>query len=497
MRVFKQVVIIFFLITFKNGFCQSLTAYRIGVDAEASTILSSDSVTPFWLRSNQYGTVPMYAPAAVLQARVFRDYWSYDSSLTHRKKFDWGFVVNPMVTWDKQQQAKFLLPEAHVKLRFRQVEVYAGRRKELIGIGDSTLSSGFFAGSGNALPIPKIQIATIGYVPLAFTGKFIAVNAAFAHGWINTPPYLEGARLHQKHLYFKFGKPSHRVKVYFGINHQVQWAGHSDYLKKHPELALNGQLPASWQFFPNVVFAYTPANWDKKSGYTSYDSYRLGNHLGSYDAGIEANIWGRKLLIYHQHPYEDFSSLAFKNAPDGLWGFNYAINVDRYKPWGFKLTRLTAEFLTTKSQTGPTFYIPGSKYQGGDNYFNHGQYTEGWSYFGRTIGTPFIAPRNDMIISVPEGGNFFPNNRINMWYTGAQFIYREDVLVTVRTSYSRNFGIAGVVRDPVIGQFSGLLSCQIPVPDWLYTYVSLKIGIDSGDLFKNSVAGSIGVRKSW
>jgi len=84
-----------------------------------------------------------------------------------------------------------------------------------------------------------------------------------------------------------------------------------------------------------------------------------------------------------------------------------------------------------------------------------------------------------------------------MWYTGAQFIYREDVLLTVRTSYSRNFGIAGVVRDPVIGQFSGLLSCQIPVPDWLYTYVSLKIGIDSGDLFKNSVAGSIGVRKSW
>jgi hypothetical protein len=173
------------------------------------------------------------------------------------------------------------------------------------------------------------------------------------------------------------------------------------------------------------------------------------------------------------------------------------LNVDQYKPWGFKLTRLTAEFLTTKSQTGPSFYIPGSKFQGGDDYFNHGQYTEGWSYFGRAIGTPFIAPRNDLKVPLSDQAQFFPNNRINMWYAGAQFIYRESVLITARASYSRNFGTAAIHFRSVVGQFSGLLLSEFPVPGWVRTYATVKLAVDNGGLFQNTFGAYAGIRKSW
>jgi hypothetical protein len=479
------------------SFAQSITKYQIGADLEVSSLISSTDATPFWMRSNQYGSVPTTAPAGLLHGRIWRSYSSRDSLTPKTKRFDWGFSINPVTMLAAGSQSRMILPEAYGKVKWGPVEFYAGRRKELMGIGDSTLSSGFFIGSGNAMPIPKVQIATVGYVPLSFTGGFVAINAGFAHGWINSPPYIQGARLHQKYIYLKLGPRESRVKFSFGINHEVLWAGYSEDLKRSPELAVNGQLPSSWKFFPYVVFSYTPKDWYKRAGYTSFDSYRLGNHLGTYDAAVEVKLKDKKLMVYHQHPYEDLSGVLFKNAPDGLWGVNYALQVDKFKPWGLTLTHITAEFLTTKSQTGSTFYIPGSKYQGQDNYFNHGQYANGWSYRGRTIGTPFIIPKADLTKVTEDAVHYFPNTRLNMWYLGTKWTYREAVLFTVRTSYSRNFGVSGNDFPVTTGQFSGLVEAQFPMPQWYHTHVTAKVAMDAGGLFKNTVGLQIGVRKSW
>jgi hypothetical protein len=476
---------------------QSANTLGIKTELEVGTVVSSDSTTPFWIRSNQYGAVPVGSPGAIFFGKLLRDYTKSDSLTSRPKRFDWGFVLNPVAMADPQNKFKIVLPEAHFKLRWRRAEFYVGRRRDIVGIGDSTLSSGFFIGSGNSIPIPKIQIATIGYVPLGFTKNFVAINAGFAHGWINNPPYIEDARLHQKYIYIKLGKPSYAVKLYFGGNHQVLWAGRSEYLKQRPELALNGELPSSWSFFPNVVFAYTSKEWYKRTGYTSFDSYRVGNHLGTFDAGVEATISGRKLLFYHQHPYEDVSGILFQNIPDGLWGINYALNVDKYRPWGITLTRLTAEFLTTKDQSGATFYVPGSTYQGRDNYFNHAQYTEGWSYFGKAVGTPFIMPENDLKKVAREFVMYFPNNRLNVWYLGAQMVYRENVLITMKTSYSRNFGVIAFPFSSPLSQFSGLISAQFPMPAWYKTYVTVKLSSDFGGLLAHNIGGYIGIKKTW
>lgn len=462
--------------------------------AEAGAYVSSNGETPFWFRTNQFGAVPDHAAAGAIQATVRRNYVFYDSLNARPRKFDWSAGVSPVGTYDNTDRFQFILPQAHASIRFKRTELYVGRRKEVMGLGDTTLSSGFYAVSGNSLPIPKIQIGTVGFTPLKFTGNFLAVHAGFAHGWFNTD-YIQGVRLHQKFLYFRLGK--NKNKFYFGLNHNVMWAGHADYLKNHPELAVDGELPSSWKFYPNVVLAFTSKNWFDKNGYGAFDSYRLGNHLGSYDFAFETKLKGYRLFVYHQHPFEDVSSMLFKNIPDGLYGVNLKL-LPGNQYHGFTITHLTLEFLTTKDQSGSEFYIPGSKYQGADNYFNHTQYQEGWSYLGKTVGTPFIIPGKDMD-PAKLGGNYryFPNNRVNMWYAGAQGRFNSSLLMTLRLSYSTNFGTPGADFDPARGQFSSVLGAQYFLPRQKKLSIIAKMAADQGDVFRARTGGYLGIRKEW
>jgi hypothetical protein len=472
---------------------KSMLFSNLEANVEAGAYVSSNDMTPFWLTANQFGIVPDRSTAGVLQATIRRNYIFFDSLSGKPKKFDWSAGVSPVGTYEKDEDFRVLLPEAHASIRFKNTELYVGRRRELMGLGDSTLSSGFYSVSGNSLPIPKIQIGTVGFTPLKFTRNFLAVHAGFAHGWFNTD-YIQGVRLHQKFLYFRLGKAKNRF--YFGLNHNVMWAGHSEYLKQHPELAVNGELPSSWKFYPNVVLAFTSKNWFTKNGYGAFDSYRLGNHLGSYDIAFETKLKGYNLFIYHQHPFEDVSSMLFRNIPDGLYGVNFQL-----KPGtvigGFTVTHLTLEFLSTKDQSGSEFYIPGSKYQGADNYFNHTQYAEGWSYQGRTVGTPFMVPGKDMDQSKLENQRFYPNNRLNMWYVGAQGRFGKSLLLTLKGSYSQNFGTPGADFDPARGQFSSMLGAQYFLGSNKGMSIIARLATDQGDIFTKRTGGYLGVRAEW
>jgi hypothetical protein len=485
------VFVVFFLARVGVVYAQTSPLSGLKADGQIGGYFSSYEKAPFWLRTNQFGAVPSASPAGIIQASARRGYVFFDSTANKARKFDWSAAVNPLVTYAKAEQFKVILPEAYASVRFKNVELYLGRRREVMGLGDTTLSSGFYAGSGNALPIPKIQIGTVGFTPLKFTRNFVAIHAAFAHGWFGTN-YLDGVRLHQKFLYFRLGKPQKPVKLIFGLNHNVMWAGHAEYLKDQPDLAQNGSLPSSWKFFPNVVFAYTSKKWYNQAGYGAFDSYRLGNHLGSYDVAVEAKVRGQELLIYHQHPFEDVSSMVFQNIPDGLYGISLKPSASA---GSFALIKLTIEFLTTKDQSGSEFYIQGSRYQGADNYFNHSQYTQGWSSWGRTIGTPFIIPAQDMDQSRLINPRYFPNNRVNVWYLGAQGRAGRALLFTLRGSYSRNYGTPGANFDPVRGQFSGLLSGEYKFPFMKNTSAMLSLAMDRGTVFNNNSGGYLGLKK--
>ncbi len=463
------------------------TMYRM--EAEISAIVSSGRVIPFWLRANRFGAVPDRPFAAMAELRFAKEY--RHPGAAPERRFDWGLSVSPVIYRSPEVSGKVLLPEAQIKVHYGILELYAGRRLDVTGLGDTLLTSGFYAVSGNALPVPKVQLATTGFIPVKWLRNYLAVSAGLAHGWYNVD-YLHGARLHQKYLYLRFGKASAAVRFYAGLNHQVQWAGHAEYLKERPDIAIDGAFPSSWKFFPYVFLAYTPRNWYEKQGFTSFDSYRMGNHLGSQDLVAEGTVAGEKFLLYHQHIHEDVSGLIWKNFPDGLWGLSWSAR-QAARGAGVRLEKVTLEYLTTMSQSGRSFYLPGKWYQGADNYFNNAQYHKGWSYRERGIGTPFITPGHELKDNV-SSASYFTNNRLRMLHLGLKIKYRGTSAMLL-TSYSLNYGIPGNSFGGMRKQLSGGLTIETALErDWSLTF---RLGTDRGDLLPETTGGKLGIRKKW
>ncbi|MFD2937362.1 capsule assembly Wzi family protein [Spirosoma flavum] len=450
---------------------------------------ASGQVVPFWLRANHWGTAPLTSPAGTLRASFWKPYAQIDTTKTARqRRFDW--TVGVQVVGNAATSNQVVLPELYGKVRWKSVELSAGRWRQLTGLGDSTLSSGFINGSGNAIPIPKIQLATLGYVPLGFTKRFVAINAGYVHGWF-TGAYIQGSYLHQKYLYLRLGKPASRVNVYAGINHEVQWGGQADYLIGSL-IAVDGKLPLQFKYYPDVVLGLRPKDWQNKD-YTSFDgAYWIGNGLGSTDLGVDLVTDQGTWFLYHQHLFEDFSGLVWQNAPDGLTGISWHRNRDAPVSW---LNRVVVEYLSTMDQSGATFDLT-SSYQGEDNYFNHGQYREGWSYLNNTIGTPFIMPQG-AVQTAAKGAAFFPNNRLKMVYLGASGQVGRGLAWTVRFSYSLNYGTYSNPYPVAYDQFSALANVQLLLPKLASTRLTASLAIDKGQLLPNTVGGFIGLRKNW
>lgn len=483
------------------GWTQSISSTKpIHYSLELGGLATSSPQNPFWLRVNQYNTIPLQGSFGTIRAGIQRDYKPRPDSVPKRKsRFDWGFglyaVANIGPTPTSSNPA-ILVPDAYVKIRFGVLELYGGNRREVMGLGDTLLTSGFVAWSGNAMPFPKIELQTPDYVPIGFTKKLLSFRLGYAHGWFANS-YIQGSYLHQKYLYGRIGKPNWRFRFYAGLNHQVQWGGHAEYLLNRPDLAVDGNLPTSFQDYLSLVTGRYP-NALENNRFTVFDgTNRVGNHIGNYDIAMEWLGKRHNWLLYHQHLYEDASGLALQNVPDGLTGLRF-LNQSPTKS-RFRFERVVLEWLSTTDQSGPTF-DPTARWQGNDNYFDNSQYIQGWSYRGRTIGTPFIMPRSDLAPAVGNdfGANgFFPNNRVVAWYLGTISTFRRGPTLTTRLSYSRNFGSYKQPYAEVIHQLSTLLTAQWPFNKWAGTWLTTTIALDRGGLMPDNVGGYISVKKRW
>ncbi|NEU70148.1 capsule assembly Wzi family protein [Spirosoma agri] len=485
-----------FWITSAQLWAQS--ARRIQYTSELGGYATPNAQIPYWLRANQYGIVPIRGSLGTLRLSMNSDYRPRtDTTAKRTSRFDWGFGVSAVANVGPrlvENESTLLLPEAYGKVRFGKVELFAGNRREVYGLGDTVLTSGFVAWSGNALPFPKIQLHTPDFVSLGFTKHLLAFRAGYAHGWF-TNTYIQGSYLHQKYLYVRLGKPSWKVRFVAGLNHQVQWGGHAAYLIGKP-LAIDGHLPTSFQDYLSLVIGHYP-DAIENDRFTEFDgTNRVGNHIGSYDVAVEWNGADNYWQLYHQHIYEDASGLALQNVPDGLTGLRF-LNRKGSSGSRFRLNRLVVEWLSTTNQSGPTFDQT-ARWQGGDNYFNHSQYVEGWSYKGRTLGTPFIAPYTDLAPDVAStAGSFYPNNRVVAWYSAAEGTFRRGPVLKTQLSYSRNFGTFSKPYPQVLHQFSTLASAQWSLSQRARLTLTTSLALDRGDMYPDSFGSFISIRKVW
>ncbi|MEZ0483714.1 capsule assembly Wzi family protein [Fibrella aquatica] len=465
---------------------------------EAGIYLPARGEIPFWQRANQYGIVPRsnpdrFDPVTTLRGGLRVDYYGkpqtkLDSLRAVRRRVDWGWGFDMVLnSTDLNTKSRFLLPEAYAKVKYRSVEFYAGRRREIIGLVDSTVSSGSYIWSGNALPPLKIQIGTAGWVPLS---KALAINAFFAQGWFEYNRFIKGSMLHQKALYWRLGKPNWKVWLSGGLNHQVQWGGNNETLPG--EFIRNSQLPASFPDYVDVIMGNSLGN--RRVDTTKYSAFdagnRIGNHLGTLDLGLTIRARTFDVSLYRQSIYEDGSLFYLINITDGLSGLS--IQNRRVARRGFRINKVVFEYLDTFSQGGNAFVDSDPNKRGRDNYFNHGQYRDGWATFGRTIGTPFIAPATDLPGTLP-GAFFTNNNRVGVFHTGLSGSFSRRIGFTGRFSYSQN---AGTYDTPFTAtQFSGFLGLTSQL-NWLGgSFLSTTFAYDKGDLYADNLGLFISLKK--
>lgn len=469
---------------------------EIKYTAEVGTYLSTDGNTPFWLRANQYGTVPLTSPIVTLRGSISSDYKKAITGENQHKlsKFDWGYGLNIVGNVGKENQ--FLIPEAYMKAKYGAFEIYAGRRKEIFGLVDSTLSSGSYIWSGNALPMPKIQIMNRDFVPLGITKGFLSFKGSFAHGWFeNDRTDVKNFYLHQKTLYFRLGKPDWKFKFYGGFNHQVQWGGTLKYPDPTNQLAHNGNVGSSFNDYINVVTGVSLANVGDTTKIGANDAFnRSGNHLGTIDFGFEINTDKVNVLLYRQNIYETGTLYYLNNISDGLNGVSFTFK--KHKAQRLHINKLLFEYLNTTSQGGSVGSDAlDARLRGQNNYLNNSVYREGWSYNQTSIGTAFV--NNVPSIVVNNTNLLFNNNQVEAFYLGVLGVINNRINSEIRISNSRNAGTYQYSFSKVKNQFSESISLNYSPLFLEKTVIKLSVAMDSGELYKDNFGFYLGLKKNW
>lgn len=440
---------------------------------------STSNYTPFWLRANQYGSVPTeenYVNSGV----------AYHVDYREGKKSDWGYGASARLNLGDTKSDLFI-QEVYLKGKWGIFELSAGRKKYIQGLADSTLSSGSYIYSGNALPMPKIEIVVNKYWHPKFLGGYFGFKGNFVHGLFdNKRTDVDHIYLHQKSFYGRIGKPNSLIKLYGGFNHQVQWGGTLKFPDPTNQLSHNGKVASGLKDYLYVITGQSMAALGGDTAKYGYnDAYnRLGNHLGTVDVGMEIDGKFGKVFFYRQSIYEDGSLFFGNNITDGLHGV--AISTKRKRG----LLKLVFEYLNTTSQGG----AGGSDntvgfLRGQDNYLNNGVYRNGWTYLGKGLGSPLLTLDSETDLNASKE-TFYDNNRVETFYVGAEVAVKKNHFL-FRGSLSNAIGYYGAEYVPVKRQIAFGLRWQRPVFILGQEAVlSANIGTDLGSWKKDLVGAN-------
>ena len=432
----------------------STFSYHANVEAALAT-----AQTPFWLHANQFGTLPIRGPFVAGQV-------GFNKLATRpnarQKAFAWSAGVE-LAAYAGPQSTLFLT-DAYLAGWIGPVELSVGQRKETVGLMDTTLTSGSLSISGNSRPFPRIQLAIPQYFSLGFTRNFVAIKGSYSDGYLGKAPVIFGlvnevpnVYLHHKSLYIRLGKPSQRLHLHGGFNHQAMWGGE--------DLIFTGGLA------PVAAYKYVVIG-------KSWHASRVGNHFGTIDMAAEWRAKNWTYFAYRQNLYEDGSLAGLTNIKDGLNG----LRISRGKVYGqsdFQFKSLLIEFLNTKSQGGDIF-DPNTKVFGRDNYYNHYVYKQGWSYRGRSLGTPVIPTQDLQRSDIPKkDSSLTVDNRLWAIHLGVIGKFR-DIDFLAKGTFSRNFGTYDFVINPARTQFSLLLEAEKPIAFASGSFLSFKLAADLG-----------------
>lgn len=457
--------VILILIAGSTGFVFSQssirrTAYRL----ELAGSSSSDDKSAFWLQNNQNGTVAFQPNSVGFSAALFK------AADTNTRIFDYGFKVDSRL--QIADNLRIFFPEIYLNARLKMFELKVGRSIELFGNQDSILSAGGLLFSQNALPIPSVSAGMPQFTTVPYTFNLLEIKGAIIHGYFTDNIAAKNMLLHHKFGYVRAGG-RFPVNIQYGLHHVAQWGGFV------PEL---GQQPVGLDNFLKIFLVKSGGD----DALVTDQINRLGNHIISQNLKVELDLPVFQVDAYWQNIAED-GPVRFitktMNVNDGLWGL--ALKSDRFPA----VKRILYEYLNTTDQSGPYHDKDGIVYGGGDSYFLNGVYQTGWTYFSRTIGTPFIT-------SPAYSGTFqTKNNRVQVHHFGINGEIKA-VNYKMLLSFSKNYGTYGQPISPMKNGNMFLLEMSRKFPSLSNVEAAVSLAADRGSMYGNNTGFMIRLVKT-
>jgi hypothetical protein len=466
---------------------------------EAQATLSEPNKLPFWFRSGQYGSVPLAGPSYSFIGHIYKDYDDIN-----KPTIDWA--AGMQVRANLGYKAYLTLIEGYVKAKASIFELSGGRTKDVTGIVDTTLSSGAFSFSGNALGIPKFTLAIPEYFTLPIFNKLFAAKGSFSYGFFGRQDifapysYVPNAvqYFQQTQLYFRMGHPDWKLKLYGGINHNVMFGSEKEvfgpgYKLSSFDAAIYAIVGKSYRDLNTPLF-------DQQFG------GKVGNHVGSIDMAAEYSFDEVNMLAYHQFIYDIGAIGHLANLGDGISGISFTNKNEGFDH--FNWHKILIEVIATRNQAGHKNTTAPS---GDEDYYNDFEFTNGWSYQGANLGNPLLTTRDytrDGIINDP--GDHFINNRV-LGFHAAMLGAIDNLQVMLKLTYTQNYGTYGTAEEghsvppkfvaPIYGIFSRIdqFSGYIDVNKDFYNGVTggISLGLDKGSLYYNTLGLQIRLKKTF
>jgi len=439
---------------------QDSLAYSLNTQINAG----AGNHAPFLSTANQYDRFSLTPNSLSTWAAIKK-------TTSNRSVFDYGFAVE-LNSHVSPSESQLFASEMYVEAKVGPLLTHIGMKRETFGNQDSELSSGGFLFSKNSRPIPALTFETDGWFDVPLTQGFVSLKGGMANGWFSDETLTKNTLMHHKWLHVKLGG-SRPLTFNYGLHHVAQWAG------KSPTY---GTGIVNFENFKKVFLGQ---NGSANDGLVDFYN-ALGNHIISQNLGFDLNLKNCSISLYWQNLNEDKPVLKMNNAynkEDGLFGVS--LRLPRFKP----LHSLAIELLSTTDQNGPWHDLDGIIYGGQDSYFNNANYPNGWSFYGMTIGNPWLtSPKYNT-----DGWVGLENNCVRLFYLSGmgawrQFNYR------FTTAYSLNWGFIQMSRSSPKRQFSGQLEAFHALPFLKNTEASLCISGDRGAQYGNNLALLLGLR---
>lgn len=428
--------------------------YQIDMIGIASTSTNS----PFWLQNNQYGKVPFDPNSLTFFAKIQKG-----KSLS-KKLFDYNFVASAYLNVANETSA--VLHELYLGSRLWIFNASVGMREETFGNQDETLSGGGLLFSNNARPIPQIFVGIEDFTPLFLKNRLIEVKGGISHGWFTDQVFTQDLLLHHKFVCVLVGGNKSPVNMQYSLDHAAQWGGN---------VPGYGLQPTRMNDFINVFLS--------RNGSTSSTLNEQinvgGNHIIAQGLKLELTIKEYELNAYWQHIAEDKPIRILWNSVnvvDGLWGISLKNNQ-------FPLVKkILYEYLNTTDQSGPFHDMDGVVYGGADSYFNNYLYQNGWTHYGRTIGTPFItSPVYNKNKEV-----YILNNRVKVHHIGFEGGLK-DYFYKSKVSFISNYGTYSDYPNEIRkSSVSFILEINKHFEKLFQLNAGIVIGVDAGEAYGNN-----------